>query len=87
MRSEAEALDLQIRPVGPTVGSSTDTSVKADLAVEAPLTVGRIVYRNLVFLVLPDRAPTFKDGFQIRGFLSDYRYAGLYGFALLGYLL
>jgi hypothetical protein len=70
MRSEAEALGLQIRPVGLTVGSSTDASVKADVAVAPRLTIGRMAYQNVVFLVMPDRALTFGDGFQIRGLIG-----------------
>lgn len=70
MRSEAEALGLQIRPVGLTVGSSTDVSVTADIAVANQLTIGHVAYRNVVFLVMPDRMLTFKDGFQIRGLIG-----------------
>lgn len=70
MRSEAEALGLPIRPAGLTIGSSTDANVKADIAVAARLTIGHIVYRNVVFLVMPDRALTFQDGFQIRGLIG-----------------
>lgn len=70
MRSEAEVLGLQIRPVGLTVGSSTDASVETDIAVAPRLTIGHIVYQNVVFLVLPDRALTFPDGFRIPGLIG-----------------
>ncbi len=70
MRSEAEALGLQVRPVGLTVGSSTDASVETDIAVAPRLTIGHMVYQNVVFLVLPDRALTFPDGFRIPGLIG-----------------
>lgn len=70
MRSEAEALGLRVWPVGLTIGSSTDASVTADVAVAERLTIGHIVYQNVVFLVLPDRALTFPDGFRIPGLIG-----------------
>lgn len=70
MRSEAEALGLEIQPVGLAIGSSTDASVAADIAVAPHVTIGRIDYQNVVFLVLPDSALTFPGGFRIPGLIG-----------------
>ena len=70
MRSEAEGLGLRIRPAALTVGSSTGASVKADLAVAPIVRIGHVVLRNVVFLVLPDAALTFADGFRIPGLIG-----------------
>jgi len=69
VRSEAEGLGLEIRPVGLEVGSSTDLQVRADVAVADRVEVGGATLRHVVFLVLPDSALTF-PGLRITGLLG-----------------
>ena len=76
IRSEAERLHLDILPAGLEVGSSTDKKVTADVAVAPLLLLGNLRYQNVVFLVMPDAAFTFKD-FQIRGILGYQVFAGM----------
>ena len=76
IRSEAQRLGLEIHKAGVDVGSSTDLKVKADMAVAPVLKVGNLEYHNVVFLVMPDSAFTFKD-FQIRGILGYQVFAGM----------
>ncbi len=70
MRSEAAALGLPILPAALTVGSSTGVDLKADLAVAPRVQIGHIQYTNVVFLVMPDSALTFSNGFRIPGILG-----------------
>ena len=76
IRSEAERLHLDIIPAGLEVGSSTDKKVVADVAVAPLRLLGNLRYQNVVFLVMPDAAFTFKD-FQIRGILGYQVFAGM----------
>lgn len=69
IRSEAEALGLDVRPAGVEVGTSTDVVVTADVAVAERVALGGIELRDVVFLVLPDAMFTF-PGFTIRGILG-----------------
>ncbi len=70
MRSEAQALGLEIRPAGLEVATSTDAEVKADVAVVERLVLGATELRNVVFLVMPDELLSFPDGFRIPGILG-----------------
>ena len=70
MRSEAEALGVQIRPAGLDVGSSNGAKVAADLAVAPRVRIGQVNYSNVVFLVLPDAMLTFSNGFRIPGIIG-----------------
>lgn len=70
MRSEAEALGLRILPADLDVGTSTDQRVSADLGVAERLTIGRVHYRHVVFLVLDDALLTFPDGSRIPGLVG-----------------
>ena len=70
MRSEAQALGVQIRPAGLDVGSSTGAKVSADLAVAPRVRIGQVSYSNVVFLVLPDSMLTFSNGFRIPGIIG-----------------
>lgn len=71
MRSEAEALGLEIRPAGILVGSVTGHRVEADVAVVDRLRIGNVELANVVFIVLPDAVLTFQDGaFKIPGILG-----------------
>lgn len=76
IRSEAERLHLDIIPAGLEIGSSTDAKVTADVAVAPLLLLGNLRYQNVVFLVVPDAAFTFKK-FQIRGILGYQVFAGM----------
>jgi len=69
IRSEAEALGLEIRDAGVELGSSTERTVTADLAVAEGVRLGSIDLRNVVFLVLPDEAMTF-PGIVVRGLIG-----------------
>lgn len=76
IRSEAERLHLHIIPAGLEIGTSTDAKVSADVAVAPLLLLGNLRYQNVVFLVVPDAAFTFK-GFQIRGILGYQVFTGM----------
>ena len=76
IRSEAERLGLDIRKAGIDVGSATGAKVKADLAVAPLLKLGNLEYHDVVFLVMPDAAFTFKD-FRIPGILGFQVFAGM----------
>lgn len=76
IRSEAERLRLEIRKAGIEVGSATGARVKADLAVAPVLKLGNLEYHDVVFLVMPDSAFTFKD-FRIPGILGFQVFAGM----------
>jgi hypothetical protein len=76
IRSEAERLKLKIIPAGIEVGTSTGAVVKADVAVAPSLLLGNVQYDDVVFLVMPDSAFTFKD-FQIPGILGFPVFAGM----------
>lgn len=70
MRSEAEELGLTIRPTGVEVATSTTRKVLADVAVAGQLRIGRVHYRNVVFLVFPDELLTFDGGKRIPGLVG-----------------
>jgi len=71
MRSEAIAVGLRILPAGLDVGTSTTTRVTADLGVADRVTIGNLVLRNVVFLVLDDKLLTFNNGaFRIPGIIG-----------------
>ncbi len=74
--SEAQRLGLTVIPAGLEVGSSTATKVTADVAVAPLVLLGNLEYHDVVFLVMPDAAFTFK-GFQIRGILGYQVFAGM----------
>lgn len=69
IRSEAEGLGLEIREAGLVVGSSTERTVTADLAVADRVRLGGIELRDVVFLVVPDEMLTF-PGLVIRGLVG-----------------
>ncbi len=70
MRSEAEALGLQIRKTDLAVGTSTGSEVTADLAVAPRVRLGNIELENVVFLVVPDEMLTFGPDFRIPGIIG-----------------
>jgi predicted aspartyl protease len=70
MRSEAKALGLRIRDAGVEVGTSTDVKIAADVAVADGLAIGRLQFRHVVFLVLPDEHLSFPGGFRIPGLIG-----------------
>jgi hypothetical protein len=73
MRSEAEALGLEVREADVEVGTSTGSRVMADLAVAPRVRLGEVELANVAFLVLPDEALT----------LGDFRIPGLIGFPVI----
>jgi hypothetical protein len=70
MRSEAEKLGLAIRPAGIEVSTSTTKKVLADVAVAGEVRIGKVFFRNVVFLVFPDEHLTFADGNRIPGLVG-----------------
>jgi hypothetical protein len=73
-RSEAIRLGLEIRPTDLVISTSTARKITGDVAVAGQVEIGKIRYRHVVFLVLPDEVLTFPDGQTI---------AGLVGFPLI----
>ncbi|NIR52653.1 hypothetical protein GWO43_29030 [candidate division KSB1 bacterium] len=70
MKSEAEALDLQIIEAGIDVGTATGKRVKGDVGVAESLSIGNMTFEHVVFLVFPDEALTFPGGFQLHGVIG-----------------
>lgn len=70
MASEAEALGLTIRPAGVEVATSTGAKVLANVAVARQMSIGKIDYTNVVFLVFPDELLTFPGGHRIPGLIG-----------------
>ena len=69
-RSEADRLGLAVRRAGVAVGTSTDTRVRADVAVAPRVRVGPIELSDVIFLVLPDQALTFGPSLHIPGLIG-----------------
>jgi predicted aspartyl protease len=71
MRSEAEDLGLEVRSAGIDVGTATGEDIEADVAVVPELVIGNLVFRSVVFLVLPDELATIPEAnLQIRGIVG-----------------
>jgi predicted aspartyl protease len=71
VRSEAEALGLGVRRAGVDVGTATGEDIEADVTVIPELVIGNLVFRNVVFLVLPDELLTIPEAsLQIRGIIG-----------------
>jgi hypothetical protein len=70
MASEAKALGLTIRPAGVEVATSTGGRVVADVAVAKQMSIGKVDYSNVVFLVFPDELLTFPGGHRIPGLVG-----------------
>jgi hypothetical protein len=70
MASEAKALGLTIRPAGVEVATSTGGRVVADVAVAKQMSIGKVDYSNVVFLVFPDKLLTFPGGHRIPGLVG-----------------
>jgi predicted aspartyl protease len=70
MRSEADALGLEVRAAGLDIGVSTGAKITADLAVAKRMTIGNAELENVVFLVMPDSFLTFSDGAKIPGIIG-----------------
>ena len=60
-RSEAERLKLKVIPAGVQVHTKAGPLVTADVAMAPSLLLGSVQYQDVVFLVMPDAAFTFKD--------------------------
>lgn len=70
MRSEAEKLGLRIRPANIVISTATAKKVLGDVAAAQTVEIGKIRYRNVVFLVLPDEMLTFPRGHRIPGLVG-----------------
>jgi hypothetical protein len=70
MRSEAEKLDLEIRPANLKVSTSTTKEVLADVAVAEEMIIGKMRFQNVVFLVVPDQDLSFPGGERIPGLVG-----------------
>jgi tetratricopeptide (TPR) repeat protein len=69
--STAQKFGLQIIEADVSVGSATDISVKSKLAVAPVLKIGSATLRNVVFLVLDDKAMSFPQiNYQIHGIIG-----------------
>ena len=69
--STAEKLGLKIIESDVSVGSSTDKKVKSKLAVAPAMKIGNAVVRNVVFLVMDDKALFFPQiNYQINGIVG-----------------
>lgn len=85
VRSEAEALGLDVRPAGIEIGTATDLRVEADVAVAERVRIGGHELRHVVYLVVPDEMFTFPGhglvlrglvGFPVAEALGELRYRG-----------
>lgn len=63
-------MGLEIRPTDLVISTSTTRKITGDIAVASQVEIGRIRYRNVVFLVLPDEVLTFPDGKRIDGLVG-----------------
>lgn len=70
MASEAKALGLTVIPTGVEVATSTSGKVLADVAVAENMSIGKVDYSHVVFLVFPDELLTFPGGHRIPGLLG-----------------
>src|SRR5207237_3830724 len=69
--STAQKLGLRIIEADIAVGSSTDIKVKSKLGVAPEIKVGQVTLKNVVFLVLEDKALTFPQiNYQINGIVG-----------------
>ncbi len=78
VRSQADLLGLRLIEGEVSIASPVSPQTPARLAVADHLAIGGAVFRNVVFLVLPDKALTFADG--------AYRIETIIGFPVLGRL-
>lgn len=69
--STAKTMGLQILESKVNVGSGTSMDVESKLAVADSLWLGRILFRNVVFLVMPDEKLSFPSvGLVIKGIIG-----------------
>jgi hypothetical protein len=69
--STARRLNLKIIETSVSVGSSSNIKVKSRLAVAPKISIGKIEFYNVVFLVLDDRALHFPEiKYQINGIIG-----------------
>lgn len=69
--STAQKLGLKIIETGISVGSSTDKEVNSKLGIAPALKIGNVALRNVVFLVLDDKALFFPQiNYQINGIVG-----------------
>lgn len=69
--STAQKLGLKIIEADIAVGSSTDIKVKSKLGVAPEMKIGQVMLKNVVFLVLEDKALSFPQiNYQINGIVG-----------------
>lgn len=78
--TESEAAALGLRILGETagIGSITQDSAASHIGVADEVTIGDVVFRNVVFLVMPDASLTFAGG--------AYSIPGIVGFPVISQL-
>ena len=69
-RTEALKLGLEIRPANLLIATSTARKITGDVAVADEVEIGKVGFRNVVFLVLPDELLSFPDGTRIPGLVG-----------------
>ena len=75
--TESQAVELGLRMLGQSagIGSVTQDTTAAHLALAETLTIGNLTFENVVFLVLPDSSLSFAGGV--------YRIPGILGFPVI----
>lgn len=73
--SNAKETGLQIFPIDFEVGTGTGEKVKAKVAVAKSFQLGELLFSDVVFLVLPDKALEFAGGI--------YKISGIVGFPVI----
>jgi hypothetical protein len=75
--TESQAAELGLRMLGASagIGSVTQDTTAAHLAVADALTIGNLTFENVVFLVMPDSSLSFAGGL--------YRIPGILGFPVI----
>lgn len=73
--SQAEELGLRMLGASAGIGSVTQDTTAAHLAVADTLTIGNLTFANVVFLVMPDSSLSFAGGL--------YRIPGILGFPVI----
>ncbi len=71
--SESEAKKMNVHMLNATFGvmSSSKASVSTGLGVADKLEIGNVIFRNVVFLVMPDKALKFLGGlYKIKGIIG-----------------
>ncbi|HET6990317.1 MAG TPA: retropepsin-like aspartic protease, partial [Bacteroidia bacterium] len=69
--SEAKKMGVKILDVNFDVTSSSRSAVQSKLGVANKLEIGNVIFRNVVFIVLPDKSLSFLGGiYKIKGIIG-----------------